>query len=102
MTNREIKKAFQNKFPQFVFSVTTSRGGYSESINIMIKNFEALVTDSKTYKQVASELIAFKESLKIEKIYRDHHLQEIELGGNTYVNLGYKTETGTCHFPDWV
>lgn len=102
MTNQEIKKAFQHKFPQFVFSVTTSRGGYSESINIMIKNFEDLVTDSKTWKQVASELIAFKDSLKIGKIHYDNDLKEIELGGNTYVNLGYKTETGTTLFPEWV
>jgi len=95
MTNKEIKKAFQGEFPQFDFSVSTSRGGYSESINIMIKNFEALVTDSKTYKKVVSELNAFKDSLKIEKTFGD-------LGGNTYVNLGYKTETGTCLFSTWV
>ena len=102
MSNKEIKKAFQEKFPQFVFSVTTSKSGYSESINIMIKNFEDSVTDSKMWKQIAGELIAFKDSLKTEKIHYDNDLKEIELGGNTYVNLGYKTKTGTIQFPEWV
>ena len=100
MTNKETKKAFQEKFPQFVFCVTTSKGGYSESINILIKNFEDLVTDSKTWKQIAGELITFKESLNLEKIHYDNDLG-IELGGNTYVNLGYKTKTGTIYFPEF-
>ena len=98
MTNSEIKKAFQKEFPQFTFSVKTRWGGYSKSVNIVIQNFTEIVTNKEQYQNIAPQLLKACDVVKtkVEKIYRDSNLQEIELGCNTYVSLDYKTEYGTC------
>lgn len=89
MTTQEIKKAFSKEFPQFIFSVTKKSFGYSASINITIKNFD------KWENEVVSKLISFKDSLRQEKVLEG-------LGGNSYVNLGYKNKSGTTLFPDFI
>ncbi|MFM6016069.1 MAG: hypothetical protein ACKPCI_19570 [Dolichospermum sp.] len=91
---RILKKELAKLFPFFKLSVTTQYGGYSKSINILIKNFDDIVKTAEDYEKIIPDFVRTCQKLAPEKVFYDSKTQEILLGGNTYVMIRYESNDG--------
>ncbi|MFM6224506.1 MAG: hypothetical protein ACKPDM_29820 [Dolichospermum sp.] len=95
---RALKKELVRLFPHFKFSVTTQYGGYSKSINILITNFDDIVKTAEDYERIVPDFARTCQELAPDKVSYDSKTQEFLLGGNTYVEIGYKNDDGITLF----
>ncbi|MFM7859543.1 MAG: hypothetical protein ACKO96_48355 [Flammeovirgaceae bacterium] len=97
--NTEIKRKLRDLFPSFKLSVRTSWFGYSKATYILITNFNDIITNEEDYNKIVPQFVKACQELVEEKVFYDEKTQEYLLGGNTYLNVGYRNDDLITLFP---